>query len=324
MSIELTFLLCVFIAVILLSQALFIPVYRPKRGDTRVVRERLSRLAQESGQAKASVSIALENRLKKASSLGRILEKNPFINDLSFKLQQSGSNLLGYQFLFVALFCALVLSLAVWVWRNEWSLAVATALMTIFLFNVKLNKDFNKRMEKIEEQFPEALDILRRGIQAGYAFPDAIKLTYEEMDGPIAYEFKLMFAEINFGKDTRRALLHFIERVPSISAMAFSTAVQVQKETGGNLAENIENLSKIIRKRFRFQRQVKTFSAQGRMSAWVLVCVPLALFGYLYLSSPSYAKELTDTETGNTLLTIAGVGMLIGIYWISRLIKIEV
>ncbi|MBY6019801.1 type II secretion system F family protein [Halomonas denitrificans] len=324
MSIELIFLGCVFLAVILLSQALFIPVYRPKRGDTKVVKERLNRLAQEWGDEKAAVSIAVENRLKRASALGKAMEQSQFVSDLTFKLQQSGSRLLGYQFLLLALFSALVVAVAVWFWRSEWFLALTAAIIVLALFNLKLNRDFNKRMEKIEEQFPEALDILRRGIQAGYAFPDAIKLTYEEMDGPIAYEFKVMFAEINYGKDTRRALLHFIERVPSVSAMAFSTAVQVQKETGGNLAENLENLTRIIRKRFRFQRQVKTFSAQGRMSAWVLVCVPLALFGYLYLSSPTYARELTDTEIGNTLLTIAGIGMLIGIYWISRLIRIEV
>ncbi|MBY5920832.1 type II secretion system F family protein [Ferrimonas balearica] len=324
MSIELTFLACVFLAVILLSQALFIPVYRPKRGDTRVVKERLNRLAQERGEEGAAVSIAMENRLKKASVLGRVLESNRFVSDLSFKLQQSGSKMLGYQFLLLALITSLATGLAVWIWRNEWFLALLSGVIVLVLFNVKLNRDFNSRMEKIEEQFPEALDILRRGIQAGYAFPDAVKLTYEEMDGPIAYEFKLLFADINYGKDTRRALLHFIERVPSVSAMAFSTAVQVQKETGGNLAENIQNLSRIIRQRFRFQRQVKTYSAQGRMSAWVLVSVPLALFGYLYLSSPTYARELTDTEVGNTLLIIAGIGMLIGIVWISRLIKIEV
>ncbi|MBY5992030.1 type II secretion system F family protein [Ferrimonas balearica] len=324
MSIQIIFLLCVFCAVILLSQALFIPVYRPKRGNTLVVKQRLERLAEEWGDESAAVSIAMESRLKKASALGRKLESVAFIGRLSEKLEQSGSKMLGHQFLLMAIVVALAAAVVMQLWLKEPFVTALTFMGVLWMFNSKLNSDFMKRMDKIEEQFPEALDILRRGLQAGYAFPDSIKLTYEELDGPIAYEFKLMFAEINVSKDIRRALLHFIERVPTVSAMAFATAVQVQKETGGNLAENIQNLSRIIRKRFYFQRQVKTYSAQGRMSAWVLVSVPLVLFGYIYMSTPSYAKELTETEPGLRLLIAGAIGMLVGIYWISRLIKIEV
>ncbi|MBY6185070.1 type II secretion system F family protein [Marinobacter hydrocarbonoclasticus] len=324
MSVSMIFLICVFAAVVLLSQALFIPVYRPKRGDTKLVKARLQRLAEQWGEGESSVSIAMENRLKRASVLGRRLEAIPFIERLSEKLAQSGSRTLGHQYLLMALVVATLLGIGAFFVSKEPFLAAVAFVVTLAFFNSKLERDFVKRLDQIEEQFPEALDVVRRGLQAGYAFPDSIKLAYEELDGPIAYEFKLMFADINYGKDVRRALLHFIERVPTVSAMAFATAVQVQKETGGNLAENIQNLTRIIRKRFHFQRQVKTYSAQGRMSAWVLVCVPLALFGYLYLTSPNYAKELTDTEPGLNLLIAGGIGMAIGIFWISRLIKIEV
>ncbi|TKB49961.1 pilus assembly protein TadB [Ferrimonas sediminicola] len=324
MSIELIFLGCVFAAVLLLSQALFLPVYRPQRGDTRVLKERLKQLAREKGDDGEDLSLLRRNRLQKASSLGRQLETLPLIQNLSFKLEQSGSKYLGHQYLAIALFTALVLTLLCWLFTKDLLFCAISAVLTITLFHMKLNRDFDKRMEEIEAQFPEALDILRRGLQAGYAFSDSIKLVYEEMEGPLAFEFKLMFADINYGKDTKRALLRFIERVPSVSAMAFSSAVQVQKETGGNLAENMKNLSRIIRQRFAFKRKVKSMSAEGRMAAWVLVLMPLGLFAFLFLTSPNYARELTDTPDGNRLLVYGALGMLLGTYWIGRLIRIEV
>ncbi|TKB58418.1 type II secretion system F family protein [Ferrimonas aestuarii] len=324
MSIEVIFLICVFAAVLLLSQALFLPVYRPQRGDTRVIQERLKQLAKENAESGDNVSLLRRNRLQKASPLGRSLEELPFVQNISFKLEQSGSKLLGHQFLGLALLSAIIISFLLWMLSNDWLLALLTFLGVLALFNFKMNRDFDKRMELIEIQFPEALDILRRGLQAGYAFSDSIKLAFEEMDGPLAFEFQLIFADINYGKDTKRALLRFVERVPSVSAMAFSSAVQVQKETGGNLAENMKNLSRVIRQRFTFKRKVKSMSAEGRMSAWVLVLMPLGLFAFLFLTSPSYAKELTDTESGNRLLLYGAIGMMIGTYWIGRLIRLEV
>ncbi|SDK00747.1 tight adherence protein B [Ferrimonas sediminum] len=324
MSIQVIFLGCVFAAVLLLSQALFLPVYRPQRGDTRVIKDRLKQLAKERGDSADDVSLLRRNRLQKASSLGRRMEQFPFIQNLSFKLEQSGSRYLGHQYLMMALFTALVFTVICWFLSKDWLFCMLAFLLTLTLFHFKLSRDFDKRMETIEEQFPEALDILRRGLQAGYAFSDSVKLTYEEMEGPLAFEFRLMFADINYGKDTKRALLRFIERVPSVSAMAFSSAVQVQKETGGNLAENMQNLSRVIRQRFTFKRKVKSMSAEGRMSAWVLVLMPLGLFAFLFLTSPSYARELTDSESGNDLLMYGAIGMMIGTYWIGRLIRIEV
>ncbi|GAA4879540.1 type II secretion system F family protein [Ferrimonas pelagia] len=324
MSVQIIFLGCVFIAVLLLSQALFIPITRPQRGNTKVVRERLAKVAQAKGTEGEVVSIAMENRLKKASSLGLALEKNAFIHELSFKLQQSGSNLLGYQYVLRALLTAGVLAAAVWFWQHDPLYALFAFVLVLMLFNIKLNRQFNNRMELLEEQFPEALDVVKRALQAGYSFTDAVRLTSEEMSDPIAHEFKILFSDINYGKDTRRALLHMIERIPSVSAMAFSTVVQVQKETGGNLAENINNLSVIIRKRFAFRRKVKTLSAEGRMSAWVLTLTPLVLFALLFVTSPDYANELVDSEEGNRLMLYGGIGMLLGIYWLSRLIRIEV
>ncbi|QSP94963.1 type II secretion system F family protein [Marinobacter salinisoli] len=324
MSVDLMILLSVFVAVILLSQALMLPVYRPQRGDTRYIKERLEAIREERGGKEAEISVFRKNRLEKASTWGRQLEALPFIANITLRLEQSGSDDLGYRYIAKALLLAAFAAAGVFVWKNSIGLAAIAFVVIPAAFYTSLNKRFAKRIDKIEEQFPEALGIIGRSLQAGHAFPDAIKMTYEELEGPIAEEFYKIFNDINYRKSVKAALLFFVERVPTVSAMAFSSAVIVQKETGGNLAENVKNLSKIIRQRFAFKRKVKTLSAEGRMSAWVLVLMPIALFAFLYLTSPDYAQELTGTEQGRELLLYGFLGMAAGVFWLGRLIRLDV
>ncbi|WP_110456950.1 type II secretion system F family protein [Shewanella algidipiscicola] len=323
LSNEVIFLGLIFIAVIFLSQALFLPVYSPQRANTAQVRKRLQKLSQESGDGVLETSLLRKNRLSKVGAIGRALEHIGFIENLSYRLELADYRLLGHQFLLLAVVVAASVGAASWWYMREPLMTVFVVLMVFMLFFFKLNRDTSKRMDAIEASFPDALDVLRRALQAGYSFSDAIKLVTEEMDGPLAKEFSLMFANINYSKDTKRAILGFIERVPSVSAMAFSSAVMVQKETGGNLAENIDNLSQVIRKRFMFRRRVRTLSAEGRLSAWILILLPFVLFAVIYLQTPSYVGELTGTEDGRRLLVWGAIGMTLGGLWISKLIRID-
>jgi len=320
---ELIFLGLIFIAVIFLSQALFLPVYNPQRAKTALVRERLKQLNAQEGDDKGQTSLLRKSRLDKLGSIGRALEKIRVIENLSYRLELADYRMLGHQYLALAMIFTLTGAVIGWHFSHHWLVTVLIGLAVILLFSFKLNRDTSKRMELIESSFPDALDVLRRALQAGYAFSDAVKLVTEEMEGPLAREFKLMFANLNYSKSTKRALLGFIERVPSISAMAFASAVMVQKETGGNLAENIANLSRVIRQRFKFRRRVRTLSAEGRMSAWVLMLMPFALFAVLYLQSPSYIDELIGTPQGQELLMWGLLGMIVGGWWLSKIIKIE-
>lgn len=323
LSNEMIFLGLIFIAVIFLSQALFLPVYSPQRAKTAQVRKRLQKLSQESGDGVLETSLLRKNRLSKVGAIGQALEHVGFIEDLSYRLELADYRLLGHQFLLLALLIAGLVGGGSWWYMREPLMTVFAILMVFMLFFFKLNKDTAKRMDAIEASFPDALDVLRRALQAGYSFSDAIKLVTEEMDGPLAKEFSLMFANINYSKDTKRAILGFIERVPSVSAMAFASAVMVQKETGGNLAENIENLSQVIRKRFMFRRRVRTLSAEGRLSAWILILLPFVLFAVIYIQTPSYVGELTGTADGRRLLIWGAIGMTLGGLWISKLIRID-
>ncbi|MCL1144555.1 type II secretion system F family protein [Shewanella marinintestina] len=321
---QVIFLGLVFIAVLFLTQALFLPVYSPQRANTALVRKRLKKLSEESGDITFETSLLRKSRLGKLGPIGRWLESFEVIESLSYRLELADYKLLGHQFIFIALFVSILLGAAAWFYLGEPLAAVFAFGMGLFLFNFKLNRDTNKRMDKIEESFPDALDVLRRALQAGYSFSDAVKLVTEEMEGPLAKEFALMFANINYSKDTKRAILGFIERVPSVSAMAFASAVMVQKETGGNLAENINNLARVIRLRFTFRRRVRTLSAEGRLSAWILILLPFVLFAVIYIQTPGYVGELTGTKEGNNLLMWGAIGMFVGGMWISKLIRIDI
>jgi tight adherence protein B len=144
------------------------------------------------------------------------------------------------------------------------------------------------------------------------------------MDGPLAREFEITFHDISYGNDTRRALLGLLARVPSVTVMALVTSILVQKETGGNLAEVLEQIAKVVRGRFRFQRKVKTFTAEGRMSAWVLALVPLALFATIWVTTPDYLPILVEDPRGQKMVMYGCVSGLIGIAWIRKIIRIEV
>ncbi|BAJ01981.1 type II secretion system F family protein [Shewanella violacea] len=321
---EVIFLGLIFLAVILLSQALFLPVYSPQRANTALIRKRLKKLSANAGDTSIEVSLLHKSKLEKLSNFGRKLERIEFIENLSYRLELADYKMMGHHFLILGVLTSIITAMITWFYISDPFMTIIVFVITAFLFNMKLNRDTNKRMDTIEADFPDGLDVIRRALQAGYSFTDAIKLATEELEGPLAKEFKLMFVNINYTKDIKRALLGFIQRVPSVSALAFASAVMVQRETGGNLAENIENLTRVIRQRFKFRRRVKTLSAEGRLSAWILILLPFVLFAVIYLQTPSYVGELTGTEAGHKLLMWGAVGMTIGGWWISRIIKIDV
>jgi tight adherence protein B len=164
---------------------------------------------------------------------------------------------------------------------------------------------------------------MKRALRAGHPFNAAIKLVADDMDQPIAAEFELTFSDINFGNDVRRAMLGLLNRVPSVTVMALVTSVLLQRETGGNLAEILDQIGKVVRSRFRFQRKLRTLSAEGRMSAWVLAMVPLGLVVLLSVVSPAYLPVLLKSSVGHKVLYGAGTLFVIGILWTRRVIRIE-
>jgi tight adherence protein B len=181
-----------------------------------------------------------------------------------------------------------------------------------------------RRFRNFEEHFPEALDLLGRAVRAGHAFTTGLEMIAKEMADPIAGEFRVAFDEQNFGLPLRDALLNMAERVPLIDVRFFVTALLIQKETGGNLAEILDGLSRVIRDRFRIYREVRVKTAQGRLTAAILIALPPLMMLMLEIVNPHYIGVLFTDPKGPMVLAIAGILQVIGSVVLWKIIHIEV
>ena len=158
----------------------------------------------------------------------------------------------------------------------------------------------SRRFRKFEELFPEALDLLTRAVKAGHAFNTGIEMIADEMPEPLSKEFRITYDEQNFGLPLKQALFNMVDRIPLLDLKFFVTAVMMQKETGGNLAEILTNLSHVIRERFKIMGEVRTFSAQGRLTGYILTAVPVAMGFILSMMNWNYMSAFLKSRWGTT------------------------
>jgi tight adherence protein B len=181
-----------------------------------------------------------------------------------------------------------------------------------------------RRLSAFEERFPEALDLLARAVRAGHPFTTGLEMISKESPEPIAGEFRTTFEEQNFGLPLRDALINLAERVPLVDVRFFVTALLVQKETGGNLAEILNELGRVIRDRFRIYREVQIKTAQGRLTAMIMIAMPMIMMGVLELLNPTYMAILFRDPLGPTVLAVTVVLQLIGSFLLWRIVQIKV
>ncbi len=320
---EFIFVIMVAIAVCLLALGLFVPVFGEGKQVRRRLNRQLQKVAAESGEGH-NISLVRERYLKKLSPLERGLESLPGMERLSRLMLNAGASGAAYRYVLFAVGLAVLVAGVAWAFLSNPLLALLAGAMGFAAPFGKLLSDRAKRMARLEEQLPEALDIMKRALQAGHPFSETLQLVAKEMKDPISSEFEYTFNDLNYGGDLRVAMLGLLERVPSVTMMALVTSILVQKETGGNLAEILEKISQVIRGRFRFHRRLKTLSAEGRLSAWILVLIPFVLFLVLSVIRPDYLPVLTENETGRTIIAWAFGLTILGILWIKRIIRIRV
>ena len=180
-----------------------------------------------------------------------------------------------------------------------------------------------KRLQLFEEQFPEAIDLIARALRAGHALTTGLGMVADEIPAPVGEEFKRLYDEQNFGMSLPDAMRAMARRVPVLDARFFVTAVLTQREAGGNLSEVLDNLASVMRERFKLKRQIRVASAHGRISAWVLSCLPPVLAGVLFALAPDFMRILVDDPWGMQLVLMAMTLQVVGTIIISRLVKIE-
>lgn len=187
-----------------------------------------------------------------------------------------------------------------------------------------LKRKRSKRMSKIEEQFPEALDFMARSMRGGHAFTISLEMLGQELIDPLGQEFRTLFNEQNLGAPIEVAFRNFTERVPLMDARFFASSVMLQRQTGGNLSEILARLSHVIRERFRLRGQVKAASSHGRMTAGILTGLPIATTLGLLVVAPGYLQGMAADPDGVKMIGGAIVAQLIGNYCIKRIVNIKV
>lgn len=319
----LIFIGLIFVTVFLLVQGLAIPVFGESAQARKRLKKKLSEIQSASADAEFS-SLLREKYLRKLAPWERQLERLPQMERLAETIEQSGNKFLAYRVVLLSILLGVAAALITWIIFRIWYVPIPAALISAYQPFMKISMDRKKRLALFEEQLPDAIETMTRALRAGHPFSAALKMIAEDFEDPVAAEFELTFGDINYGNDVRRAMLGLLSRIPTITVMALVTAVLVQKESGGNLAEILERISTVIRGRFRLQRKVKTLSAEGRMSAWVLAMVPLGLFVVMTITSPDYLPVLLDDPRGQKMIVGSLISGSIGIFWIRRILRIQV
>ena len=188
----------------------------------------------------------------------------------------------------------------------------------------RLARQRTLRIRAFEKQIPEALDLMSRAMRAGHAFPTAVQMVGEEMADPIGLEFRTLFDQTNYGMPQQEALVRLAERVPVADLGYFVVAVLIQRESGGNLAELLDNIASIVRARLKLLGSVRTLSAEGRLSAWILLALPFVTGALINIITPQFMAVLWTDPIGLRLVGAALVSMTLGVIWMRKIIQIRV
>lgn len=203
-------------------------------------------------------------------------------------------------------------------------LAICFAIVACLAPILFMQVSKNKRVNRFTEEFPNALDMIGRSLKAGHSIAAAIQLVSEEMTEPLASLFKAAYEEQTLGLSLRDSLLQMMDRMQSVDLRLFVTAVLIHREVGGNLAETLERLAHTIRDRIRIRRQIQVYTAQGRLTGYILSALPIAMAIFLYITSPDYLSELVSIDWGKYAIAVIAAGQIIGFLIIKRLINIKI
>jgi tight adherence protein B len=317
------FLLLVFGAVFLLVNSIAVPTFGAQKLESKRLRQRINGMS-DGNQFDRTNSLVRERYLRNLSPTEQAIERLPGMQGLEELLEQAGEFFPAYRLVLVCIAVGLIAGIGCWLLSKESLYGLVAGVVATFVPILWFKRKAAARLEKFEEQLPDALDMMTRALRAGHPFTETLRMVATELGDPIGKEFGMTFDEINYGVDVRIAFQNMLIRVPTLSLVALVTSVIVQRESGGNLAEVLQKISAVIRGRFRFHRKVRSLTAEGRMSAWVLVTIPLFLFGFLSVTNPTYLPVLFTDPVGRKMVGVAIGLALLGALWVRKLLRIEV
>jgi tight adherence protein B len=311
----LTVTLAVFAAMSLFDQ---------RKAQARVLRDRLSAVRQPSDQPVLDAALLRDELLSRIPAFDTLLRRSERVSLLQKMLAQGDVNVRAGNFLILCAVSAVACAAIAIIAGGNLMFGWAGAVIGFFVPYAYASHSRTKRFQKFEEKFPEAIDTLARAVRAGHAFTTALEMIASEVSEPVAGEFRQLYEEQKFGLPVRDALLNLADRVPLVDVKFFVTAVMLQRETGGNLAEILDNLSYVIRERFKIQRQVRVHTAQGRLTMVLLMALPPAVVVMMLFLNPSFIRPLFVDPIGHTLIVVGITLQTMGYFVIRRIIRIQV
>lgn len=270
-----------------------------------------SLLKKKGGDLQGNILEMIVSKLKVVDKLQRVVDQA----DVGWSASRTLVNLTG-------LATAVGFSLALFGFSGVGCLAAGLGVILLpLLWLMRMRK---KRIRTLVEQLPDVFDLMSQALRAGHALASAVQLVSQQMPDPVAGEFARVFYEQNLGIKIEDALLNMAERVDQMDVRFFVTAVLIQRQTGGDLAEILDKIGKVIRDRVQLWGAVQAFTAEGRLSGWVLLALPVIVFVASLIMNPDYARVLLDTPSGRIMLGIAAGMDLMGLAMIKKIVNIKV
>ena len=290
----------------------------------RRIARRLQVMSGSSGRNGERISILKQRPFSRNAAFDRILHRIPLAHEIDALLVQSGTGNTVGQFLAWSLGGMAAAGLMSLAWPLPAVLRILMALLGLCVPWVLLRRARKRRLIRIEQQLPDAADFIGRALRAGHSFSNVLQIVGNELAEPLSGEFRIAREEINYGVPMNEALHGMAARIPLTDLRYLIIAVLIQRESGGNLAEILGNISQIIRARLKLVAHVRVLSAEGRMSAVILTLLPFAVLGMMLVISPKYANLLWSDPRGMNMIW-CGLGlMLIGIIWMRKIIRIRI
>lgn len=313
-----------FIAVVLLLEGIFVWWGDTRSPEVQRIQQRLRAMNVGESRHAGDARLLKQRLLSTRPDLQRLLAQVPKIYQLDRLLLQAGSSLTVVHFLTICALAGvggfLLSKFFSWPWQTCILIGILFAVFPV----VRLLKLRTKRIEKINAQLPDAMDLISRTLRAGHSFSSSLSMVGSESQEPLAGEFKTTFDEISFGISTQNALLNLAARVPLPDMRYFVMAVLIQLETGGNLAELLSMLGNLIRQRYKLFGKIRVLAAEGKLSAIILVLLPFFVAGMMQILNPGYMNVLVTDPLGMKLI-FGAVGMMgLGVFVMWRIIKIHI
>ena len=257
-------------------------------------------------------------------SMSKAFRGLKFSVETSNKLERAGSLLKPEEFLVVKLLTSVGTGFLLFILGINLFIVIGAALLGLFIPGIYMTSKAKKRLNSLSFQLVEALATMSNAMRAGFSFMQSMQLVGKEMPDPIGPEFERVIREVGLGIPIEDVFESLIERLPNKELEVVVQAIMAQRQSGGNLAELLETMEETIRGRIRILEELKTLTAQGRMSSWIITLLPVALALYMYTVSPDYFTPMLGHPLGIVMLVMASLSIIIGWFLIQRVVKIEV